>query len=377
MTPRDREALERIIECADAINAYVERAGDNWCVAWRTCSRRRPDIEQVREAPRWAARSSRSWTTRQVLLPPPGAAALPRGRWLEHGLRVRRWALLQYLLGDHLHYLVVVVLSWPIAVLNAYLGYRYVVFRSRGPVLRELPRFSLVYLVDARREPRAAARRPAGAAVQHLRGPGALHRRSWSSAATWATSTTASAADIAETPATRPRTIPLPYRRIDRCPTAERNRSASADDPHPCFNEEGNVREVYQQVKAAMETVPGYDYEHLFIDNASKDRTVEILRELAAADKRVKVIVNTRNFGHIRSPYHAFLQARGDAVMSCVADLQDPPGAHPPVRQEVGGGLQGRHRREGGQPGILAHVSHAEVLLLARRQALIGRGARP
>jgi putative flippase GtrA len=56
------------------------------------------------------------------------------------------WALLQYLLGDHLHYLVVVVLAWPIAVLNAYLGYRYVVFRSRGPVLRELPRFSLVYL---------------------------------------------------------------------------------------------------------------------------------------------------------------------------------------------------------------------------------------
>ncbi len=50
-----------------------------------------------------------------------------------------------------------------------------------------------------------------------------------------------------------------------------------------------------------------------------------ILRELAAADKRVKVIVNTRNFGHVRSPYHGFLQARGDAVMTCVADLQDPP----------------------------------------------------
>src|SRR5664279_2302015 len=57
------------------------------------------------------------------------------------------WALLQYLLGDHLHYLVVVVLSWPIAVLNAYLGYRYIVFRSRGSVFRELPRFSLVYVV--------------------------------------------------------------------------------------------------------------------------------------------------------------------------------------------------------------------------------------
>ena len=93
----------------------------------------------------------------------------------------------------------------------------------------------------------------------------------------------------------------------------------------PCYNEEGNVREVYAQVKAVMATVPDCDYEHLFIDNASKDRTVAILRELAAADKRVKVIVNTRNFGHIRSPYHAFLQARGDAIVSCVADLQDPP----------------------------------------------------
>lgn len=92
-----------------------------------------------------------------------------------------------------------------------------------------------------------------------------------------------------------------------------------------CYNEEGNVREVYQQVRAAMQTIPSYEYEHLFIDNASKDGTVAILRELAAADKRVKVIVNTRNFGHIRSPYYGFLQARGDAVMSCVADLQDPP----------------------------------------------------
>jgi putative flippase GtrA len=57
------------------------------------------------------------------------------------------WALMQYLLGDYLNYLVIVVLSWPIAVMNAYLGYRYVVFRSRGPILRELPRFSLVYLL--------------------------------------------------------------------------------------------------------------------------------------------------------------------------------------------------------------------------------------
>jgi putative flippase GtrA len=56
------------------------------------------------------------------------------------------WAVLQYLLGSHVHYLVVVVLSWPLAVLNAYLGYRFVVFHSQGSLLAELPRFSLVYL---------------------------------------------------------------------------------------------------------------------------------------------------------------------------------------------------------------------------------------
>ena len=57
------------------------------------------------------------------------------------------WALMQYLLGDYLPYVVVILLAWPIAVLNAYLCYRYIVFRSRGPVLKELPRFSLVYVV--------------------------------------------------------------------------------------------------------------------------------------------------------------------------------------------------------------------------------------
>jgi glycosyltransferase involved in cell wall biosynthesis len=93
----------------------------------------------------------------------------------------------------------------------------------------------------------------------------------------------------------------------------------------PCFNEEANVRELYEAVCMVMQTQPAYAYEHLFIDNASTDGTVPILRELAAADHRVKVIVNTRNFGHIRSPYHGFLQARGDAVLGVVADFQDPP----------------------------------------------------
>jgi glycosyltransferase involved in cell wall biosynthesis len=93
----------------------------------------------------------------------------------------------------------------------------------------------------------------------------------------------------------------------------------------PCFNEEENVRPLYDAVKAVFAGLPQYTYEHLFIDNASKDRTVAILREIAGTDRNVKVIVNARNFGHIRSPYHALLQTTGDAVIGIVADFQDPP----------------------------------------------------
>ncbi len=92
----------------------------------------------------------------------------------------------------------------------------------------------------------------------------------------------------------------------------------------PCYNEEANVEETYRQVKALFERLDKYRYEHIFIDNASADGTASILRRLAAEDKNVKVILNSRNFGHIRSPHYAMLQARGDAVVPLVADLQDP-----------------------------------------------------
>jgi glycosyltransferase involved in cell wall biosynthesis len=93
----------------------------------------------------------------------------------------------------------------------------------------------------------------------------------------------------------------------------------------PCFNEAENVRALHERVRAVFQRLDEYTYEHLFIDNASTDETVSILRDMAAHDKNVKVIVNTRNFGHIRSPYHALLQCRGDAVIGMAADLQDPP----------------------------------------------------
>jgi polyisoprenyl-phosphate glycosyltransferase len=94
----------------------------------------------------------------------------------------------------------------------------------------------------------------------------------------------------------------------------------------PCYNEEDGIRECYEEVKNLFRTrLPGYRYEHLFIDNCSEDRTVDILREIAAADRKVKVIVNSRNFGHVRSPYYGLMQAGGDAVVPILADLQTPP----------------------------------------------------
>ena len=93
----------------------------------------------------------------------------------------------------------------------------------------------------------------------------------------------------------------------------------------PCLNEEGNIREIYTRIKAVFDNLPDYKYEHIFIDNASDDKTIEILKEIAKEDKNIKIIINTRNFGQVRSPMHAILHAKGDAVISLCSDLEDPP----------------------------------------------------
>ena len=102
----------------------------------------------------------------------------------------------------------------------------------------------------------------------------------------------------------------------------------------PCYNEVENVEELYRQVQQVLLGLERYTFEMLFIDNASTDGTVEVLRRLAAADGNLKVIVNARNFGQIRSPYHAIFQARGDAVITMCADLQDPPSLLPQFIQK-------------------------------------------
>jgi polyisoprenyl-phosphate glycosyltransferase len=93
-----------------------------------------------------------------------------------------------------------------------------------------------------------------------------------------------------------------------------------------CYNEEENIEALYNAVKSIMnKSLKNYNYEHLFIDNCSSDNTVDIIRKIAKKDKNVKAIINARNFGHIRSPVHGLFQADGDAIISLVADFQDPP----------------------------------------------------
>ena len=97
----------------------------------------------------------------------------------------------------------------------------------------------------------------------------------------------------------------------------------------PCYNEVENVRELYEAIKQVFAGLPQYTYDLIYIDNASKDGTADVLREIAAEDPNVRVIINARNFGHIRSPYHGFLQAEGDAVIVMASDFQDPPALIP------------------------------------------------
>jgi glycosyltransferase involved in cell wall biosynthesis len=87
----------------------------------------------------------------------------------------------------------------------------------------------------------------------------------------------------------------------------------------PCYNEEDNIVECYRTVKTLFaEKLPGYRREHVFCDNALTDRTVEILRKIAADDPDAKVIVNQRNFGPVRSSYNA---RHSDGAFDCLLHL--------------------------------------------------------
>ncbi|MEG0769749.1 MAG: glycosyltransferase family 2 protein [Ruthenibacterium sp.] len=93
----------------------------------------------------------------------------------------------------------------------------------------------------------------------------------------------------------------------------------------PCYNEEENVRAIYEAVRNEMQnTLPQYDYEILFIDNKSKDKTRVVIQQVCAEDKHVKAIFNIKNFGQFNSPYHGLCSTTGDCTIALCADFQDP-----------------------------------------------------
>lgn len=93
----------------------------------------------------------------------------------------------------------------------------------------------------------------------------------------------------------------------------------------PCYNEEENIEAMYGALKNLFDTeLTSYDYEFIFIDNDSRDKSREILRELCKKDNKLKAIFNAKNFGQFNSPYYAMLQSSGDATILMAADFQDP-----------------------------------------------------
>ena len=91
----------------------------------------------------------------------------------------------------------------------------------------------------------------------------------------------------------------------------------------PTFNEEENIEKLCSEIKNEMKKFD-YEYEHIIIDNSSTDNTVGKLRKICLEDKNVKVIINTKNFGHIKSPFYGILQSSGDACILMASDFQDP-----------------------------------------------------
>ena len=91
----------------------------------------------------------------------------------------------------------------------------------------------------------------------------------------------------------------------------------------PTFNEEQNIKKLCLEISKEISKT-NYDYEHIVIDNSSTDNTIKILKELSKKSKNLKVIINKKNFGHIRSPMHGMFQTSGDAVILMMSDFQDP-----------------------------------------------------
>lgn len=147
---------------------------------------------------------------------------------------------------------------------------------------------------------------------------------------------------------------------------------ASLDRPDisvviPCRNEEANIGDIAAAVIAELEP-QGVTFDIIFIDNESTDRTVELARGLCQADPRIRLIVNTRNFGQMRSPTHGIFVARGRAVIGMCADFQDPPALLPRFIERWRAGVDiVLGVRESEKSGVILDATRRLSYSLARR----------
>jgi glycosyltransferase involved in cell wall biosynthesis len=135
----------------------------------------------------------------------------------------------------------------------------------------------------------------------------------------------------------------------------------------PCYNEEENAAAICAGVITVLEPL-ALDFDIIFIDNHSTDHTVEIIREMCARDARVRLIVNTRNFGQMRSPTYGIYQARGRAVIGMCADFQDPPALLPEfvARWRAGADIVLGLRQGESKNGVMLRATRALSYWLAR-----------
>ena len=142
----------------------------------------------------------------------------------------------------------------------------------------------------------------------------------------------------------------------------------------PCYNEEEAIPFFYEEMLKTIEVFnkdfPSVEFEMLFIDDGSKDKTLKVLREYNEKDKRVRYVSFSRNFGKEAGIYAGLDNAKGDYVVIMDADLQDPPSLLPEmfkaVTEEGFDSAATRRVTRKGEPVIRSFFARMFYKLMAR-----------
>lgn len=149
----------------------------------------------------------------------------------------------------------------------------------------------------------------------------------------------------------------------------------------PCYNEEAALHFFYEEMQKVMQAMDYVEFELLFVDDGSKDRTLEIIKELAADDDRVEYLSFSRNFGKEAAIYAGLEHSKGDFTVIMDADLQDPPSLLPEmyraVKEEGYDSVATRRVNRKGEPPVRSFFARLFYRLMRRiSKAEIVDGAR-